>query len=110
MWFSEGLCCNSPCYLIMNGIDLSYKRWIWHGKSTINEYISRKRVRKEDVYSEYNDDHVVDMVNDAEETFVDHSKKLTKLLEDAEKPLYPSSKMTILSFLVRLYNLKDRNG
>ena len=39
-----------------------------------------------------------------------HLENLTKLLEDAKKPLHPSSKMTKLSFLVSLYNLKARSG
>ena len=59
---------------------------------------------------ENEDDHLTDMFNDVEDRFVDRPDELTKMLEEAEKPIYPDSNITKLSFLVRMYNLKARNG
>ena len=50
------------------------------------------------------------MFNGAEDCFVDRLNELTKILEEAEKLIYPNSNITKLSFLVRMYNLKAHNG
>ena len=50
------------------------------------------------------------MFNDAEDRFVDRPDELTKMLKEAEKPIYPDSNITKLSYLVRMYNLKAHNG
>ena len=50
------------------------------------------------------------MVNDIEEHFVNRPEEFVKLLKDAESPLFPTSKVTKLSFLVRLFNMKSRNS
>ena len=59
---------------------------------------------------ENEDDHLTDMINDAKDCFVDRPNELTKMLEKSEKPIYPGLNITKLSFLVRMYNLKTRNG
>ena len=59
---------------------------------------------------ENEDDHLTDMCNDVEDCFVHRLEELTKMLEEAEKHIYPDSNITKLSFLVRMYNLKARNG
>ena len=50
------------------------------------------------------------MINDVNDRFVDRPDELTKMFEEAEKLIYPNSNITKLSFLVRIYNLKARNG
>ena len=51
------------------------------------------------------------MIHVVEEDYTKNPMKFEKLLEDAEKPLYLGcSKFTKLPVLVRLYNLKARNG
>ena len=50
------------------------------------------------------------MINDAEDRFVDRPDKLTKMLENTKKPIYSILNITKLSFLIRMYNLKARNG
>ena len=51
------------------------------------------------------------MVKAAHDDFQDDSEIFTKLLNVAEKPLYPNCrKFTKLSALVKLYNLKARYG
>lgn len=51
------------------------------------------------------------MIHDAYKHFDDDLKAFKSLLEDAEKPLYPTSqKYTRLGALVKLYNLKEKYG
>ena len=83
-------------------IDMSYEKWF--GETPLSKGSSRKRVRIEKVCDKNEDDHLTDMFNDAENYFVDHSDKLNKMLEDAEKSIYPSSNITKFSLLVRVYN------
>ena len=64
----------------------------------------------EKVCDENQDDHLTNMFNVKEDRFVDHPDELAKMLEEAEKPIYPNSNITKLSFLVRIYNLKACNG
>ena len=59
---------------------------------------------------ENEDDHLIYTFNDAKDRFVDRPNKLTKILEEVEKPIYPGSNITKLSFLVRMYNFKARRG
>ena len=56
-------------------------------------------------------DHTVEMVEAAQDDCKANPKLFERLLENAEKPLYPSCKnFTKLSALVKLYNLKGRYG
>ena len=53
----------------------------------------------------------MEIVEDAfDNDFVDRPDDFAKILEDAEKPIYPGSKFSKLSTLVKLYNLKARHG
>ena len=97
-------------HLFSYGIDTSYEKWLWHGETPPSIGSSRKRARIEKVCDENQDDHLTDMFNDAEDHFVDRPDELTKMLEEVEKPIYPDSNIMKLFFLVRIYNLKARNG
>lgn len=51
------------------------------------------------------------MVHAAQDDYMKDPHSFGRLLEDAEKPLYPGcSKFTKLSALAKLYNLKVRYG
>ncbi|XP_073317253.1 uncharacterized protein [Primulina huaijiensis] len=51
----------------------------------------------------------INMVHGAYDSYAENPKQFHKLLEDAEKPLYPGCvKFTKLSTLVKLYNLKAK--
>ena len=51
------------------------------------------------------------MVNATQVNYMNDPQVFGRLLEDAEKPLYPGCmKYTKLSALVKLYNLKARYG
>ena len=97
-------------HLFSCGIDTSYEIWFWYGETPPSIGSSRKRAKIEKVCDENEDDHLIDMFNVDEDRFVDCPDELAKMLEEAEKSIYPGSNITKLSFLVRMYNLKARNG
>ncbi|XP_057803207.1 uncharacterized protein LOC131018507 [Salvia miltiorrhiza] len=97
-------------HLLSRGMDLTYTKWIWHGErfapSGSMNYLDQMR----------NDDHnflseePIDMVHAAYEEN-DNPGEFIKLLDDAEKGLYPGCvKYTKLSAIVKLYNLKAKHN
>ncbi|XP_062074976.1 uncharacterized protein LOC133778967 [Humulus lupulus] len=97
-------------HLFFNGINPNYKEWSRHGEYVPSQTPhSRKNVR----YSNENeiDDYPLEMVEDAfDNDFLERPDEFAKILEDAEKPIYPGSKFSKLSTLVKLYNMKARHG
>ena len=71
------------------GIDTSYKKWLWHEETPPSIDSSCKRARIEKMCDKNEDNYLTDMFNDAEDRFVDRPDKLTKMLEEIEKPIYP---------------------
>ena len=56
-------------------------------------------------------DYTIEMVKASHDDFHADEEIFNKLIQDTEKPLYPSCrKFTKLSALVKLYNLKARYG
>ena len=100
-------------YLFVNGIDKCYTRQIWHGESAKDRPINSDE-RKFDEREEVNcseGDKLEDMIHDVEDHFMDHPHLIQNVKNDAEKLLYVScSKLTKLSAVLRLYNLKIGNG
>ncbi|XP_024196057.1 uncharacterized protein LOC112199248 [Rosa chinensis] len=124
-------------HLYWNGIDESYKDWVWHGepsRATMNaiEGISEATVDMvEDGDGADNigledqgenrageDEQFID--NGEEEQFVDNgedeqfsveSNDFMKLVEDGDKALYPGcTKHIKLNALIQTYNLKAKHG
>ncbi|KAI5328109.1 hypothetical protein L3X38_027505 [Prunus dulcis] len=98
-------------HLYFNGIDQSYKIWIWHREPwewTTNasgnveeDEQSRLSFVSEEVWMDDND--LGDIGFDPYE--------FANVIGDGDQPLYPdSSKYTMLSALVKLYNLKAKHG
>ena len=52
-------------HLYFNGIDKSYKRWIWHGENVQSTKFAPKKKCGEDYRLEFNDD-LFDMIDDAQ--------------------------------------------
>ncbi|KAF7154393.1 hypothetical protein RHSIM_Rhsim01G0019000 [Rhododendron simsii] len=103
-------------HLFFNGIDQSYDTWIWHGEATTttpppcvnpHEFFHEKiETPPLNVTTE-----VREMVEAAYNDCATDPDKFKKLLEDAEKQLYPGCmKFTKLSALVRLFNFKVGSG
>ncbi|XP_073284694.1 uncharacterized protein [Primulina huaijiensis] len=96
-------------HLCCNGIDLTYHTWIWHGERSKfgNSMNDSDRVRQDE--RKYFTEEPINMVHVAYDSYAENPKQFHKLLEDAEKPLYPGCvKFTKLSALVKLYNLKAK--
>ncbi|XP_075507619.1 uncharacterized protein LOC142544459 [Primulina tabacum] len=96
-------------HLCCNGIDLTYHTWIWHGERSKfgNSMNDSDRVGQDE--RKYFTEEPISMVHGAYFSYAKNPNQFHKLLEDAEKPLYPGCvKFTKLSALVKLYNLKAK--
>ena len=94
-------------HLFINGILESYTNWFWHVEKIINDPIEEK----EDSDIELGDGmNTVEMVEAVYRDYESKPDAFVKLLSDAEKPLYNGcTTFTVLSTLVRLYNLKTND-
>jgi hypothetical protein len=99
-------------HLFVKGINTMYKKWVWHGE--ISDGIQRPSAStsRNEYLSKASEDQLGEMIHGAEEDSEDPKRyaKFVKVLEDSEKPMRKGSKFTKLSFLVRIFNLKTRNG
>lgn len=107
-------------HLYVSGINRNYKNWIWHGEEVTAN--SRSCTSHDDFQYAHGDDEdemelpedaaaAIDMVQAAHEEFTGDPDSFQKLIEDAEKPLYPScSSHTKVSTLIRLFNIKEKGG
>ncbi|ONI01379.1 hypothetical protein PRUPE_6G136200 [Prunus persica] len=96
-------------HLYFNGVDQTYKDWIWHGQpieSNGSESVNQEPYLERDVV-----DETIDMCEGAHEHFTKNPDEFRKFVEEVEKHLYPGChKHTKLLELVKLYNLKARHG
>ncbi|XP_073153787.1 uncharacterized protein [Henckelia pumila] len=96
-------------HLYSNGIDLTYHTWIWHGERCMSRNSMNDNVRASQGVHKTFAEEPVDMVQDVYDSYAENPNQFTKLLEDAEKPLYPGcTKFTKLSAIVKLFNLKAK--
>ena len=96
---------------VFNGIDQSYCTWYWHGEAGPTSSQPTEMAQRYDTMDCADVASTVEMVHAIEDEFMTDPMSFKKLLEDAEKPLYPSCiKFTKLSALVKLYNVKARYG
>ncbi|XP_049406168.1 uncharacterized protein LOC125869771 [Solanum stenotomum] len=112
-------------HIVVDGFLTSYTSWIYHGE----ELFSSKLVNQLDKGDEMQDmlheafgippTSFVDMDTSAEGFdgsnqhnmgFDKKTEEFFRLLKEAERELYPRSKYSLLSFLVRLLHLKCLNG
>ncbi|RVW66354.1 hypothetical protein CK203_065181 [Vitis vinifera] len=97
-------------HMFFNGIDQSYCTWYWHGEAGPTSSQPTEMAQRYDTMDCGDVASTVEMVHAIEDEFMTDPMSFKKLLEDAEKPLYPSCiKFTKLSALVKLYNVKARN-
>ncbi|XP_077224998.1 uncharacterized protein LOC143858225 [Tasmannia lanceolata] len=116
-------------HLLWHGMLSGYTRWIYHGeRSTLGRDDNANRVVDEpiiedemhevlhDLYprSNHDDDgqadEDVELADASRDGPCGDAEKFYKLLQDAEHELYPGSKFTKLSFVVRLFHIKCLNG
>ncbi|KAL6493365.1 hypothetical protein OROGR_032499 [Orobanche gracilis] len=95
-------------HLVVNGPDLTYTKWIWHG-----EYYTSVQPTHDGngCDTECSVEQPMNMIHDAYDSLDNNPNQFQKLLEDAEKPLYCGCKgFTKLSATLKLFNLKARYG
>ena len=98
-------------HLYWKGIDQSYQTWTWHGEWASSRRPSNVKASFDGSQQDDEAADTVEIVNDAFDTCNSDPKSFETLLKDAEKPLFPGCvKFTKLSALIRLYNIKGRNG
>lgn len=103
-------------HLFFNVIDQSYLTWIWHGEAATDRaspFVNTKDIPDQDVDTSPLRDaaQAVEMVEAAYNHCTADPKEFRKLIEDAEKPLFPGcKKYSKLSCLVRLFKFKANNG
>ncbi|KAI5343772.1 hypothetical protein L3X38_011648 [Prunus dulcis] len=98
-------------HLYFNGIDQSYKIWLWHGEP--REWTTNaSRNVEEDEQSRFSfvSEEVGMDDNDLGDIGFD-PYEFANVIGDGDQPLYPgSSKYMMLSALVKLYNLRAKHG
>lgn len=103
-------------HLYANGIDQSYRIWIWHGEVAPNSTFSHVNmgdpIHHDNLVENPEDaDDMAEMFETINEDFMGDPKSFEKLLEDAKKPFYKGcKKFTKMSALVSLLNLKAKSG
>ena len=98
-------------HMFFNGIDQSYRTWYWHGEAGPTSGQSIAMAQGYDTLDYGDDASTLEMVHVAQDECMNDPMSFKKLVEDAEKPLYPNClKYNKLSTLVKLYNLKAKYG
>ena len=101
-------------HLYLNGTDQSYSNLILHGGNFVKEpSITRNfRSTRELETRDFKTESMASIIKMIQGEFIENNpKQFENLLADAEKKLYPNCyKFTKLSALVKLYNLKAKNG
>ena len=98
-------------HVFCRGFDTSYRTWYWHGESLKNNnpYPFGRRGVDDLGYSDF-DDHPMELLDEAQEEFVDDPSKFDKLVRDADKPLFNGCLKQRLPTMVKFYNIKAENG
>ncbi|CAM8991025.1 unnamed protein product [Rhodiola kirilowii] len=98
-------------HLLLKGIDPQYKVWYMHDE------VEPQNVEPQSVESlpedndNWEEDNLIDMVNNVADEFVARPQVLESLRNDSELPFYEGcSKYTRLSVTLKLFNLKAKNG
>ncbi|KAB1212871.1 hypothetical protein CJ030_MR5G010171 [Morella rubra] len=116
-------------HLWLNGFSRDYTKWVFHGESDNLDTTVVQESSDDDVVSDYEGDEMEELLEDVymgtfrhagvEETSTPNGaawgecdpKKVRKLWEDAQIPLYPSCEtFSKLSFVVKLLHLKTINN
>lgn len=101
-------------HLLANGIDRSYTCWTMHSEMSNNNVDFQNNETYESNEFDTNTfdhDRVDEMLDVVEEDLRDCPEMFERLVSDSEKPLYDGcSKFTRMSAVLKLYNIKARNG
>nr|GMC46498.1 uncharacterized protein LOC109179380 [Ipomoea batatas] len=104
-------------HLIRRAFKEGYDQWIWHGESLPPSTSVRKNNEENNETHVSNDeddeinDRIDEMMRDVQGDFSEMPLEFRCLFDNAEKPLFSGcTKYTKLSAVLKLYNLKAKNG
>nr|KYP49229.1 hypothetical protein KK1_029068 [Cajanus cajan] len=112
-------CCNATRleldvigeHLLCDGFLKNYTRWIWHGENVDIQSVSVKTQTQTFTQEIDMDDRLEEMLRDVGPESFKRAHMYETMCNDLEKSLYPNcTKFTRLSTILRLFNLKARNG
>ncbi|KAL3839280.1 hypothetical protein ACJIZ3_023871 [Penstemon smallii] len=100
-------------HLLSNGIDVGYSKWLYHGE-TPNVPLENDNIHgdidetfeEEEMLEDLRNEHLNGMPNLIPDEEMD---MFEKLLEETQRGLYPGCSSSLLSFLVKLLNIKVLN-
>ncbi|CAM8910740.1 unnamed protein product [Rhodiola kirilowii] len=97
-------------HLLLKGIDSQYKVWFMHGEVEPQNVETHPVESFQEDNDDWEEDNLIDMVNNVVDEFVARPQVLESLRNDSELPLYGGcSKYTRLSTTLKLFNLKAKN-
>ncbi|KAI5322427.1 hypothetical protein L3X38_031499 [Prunus dulcis] len=99
-------------HVYFNGVDQSYKNWIFHGEPWEATTNASRNVEEDDGHSRYSFvSEEIDMDDNDFGDFGSDPYEFANVIGDGDQPVYPGCrKYTKLSALVKLYNLKAKHG
>ena len=96
-------------HVLCDGFLNNYTTWTWHGEVLDLSYASEQNQYEH--YNLYSEDCMDDMICDIEGESVHQAYVFYSLKDDSLTQLYPGcSSFTHLSVVLRLFNMKARNG
>ncbi|KAL2942346.1 Magnesium-transporting ATPase P-type 1 [Bienertia sinuspersici] len=90
--------------------DRTYTSWIWHGEPKDGIVTNSSLHDMHESHGIDEGDNFDDVLREVADNYCENPAILEKLLDDPKKPLYNGSKHTKLVSVLRLYNIKVRNG
>ncbi|CAM8893259.1 unnamed protein product [Rhodiola kirilowii] len=98
-------------HLLLKGINPRYTVWYLHVKVEQQNFELPPVESLSEDNDDWEEDNLIEMVNNVANDFVDTPHVLESLRNDSELPLYEEcSKYTRLSATLKLFNLKAKNG
>ncbi|CAM8884147.1 unnamed protein product [Rhodiola kirilowii] len=98
-------------HLLLKGINPRYTVWYLHGEEEQQNFEPPPVESLPEDNDDWEEDNLIEMVNNVANDFVDTPHVLESLRNDSELPLYEEcSKYTRLSATLKLFNLKAKNG
>ncbi|CAM8950986.1 unnamed protein product [Rhodiola kirilowii] len=97
-------------HLLLKGINPQYTVWYLHGEGEQQNFEPPPVESLSEDNDDWEEDNLIEMVNNVANDFVDTPHILESLRNDSELPLYEEcSKYTRLSTTLKLFNLKAKN-
>ena len=97
-------------HVYLRGFNRSYTNWYYHGEHLPNDPYPLGKRGVDDIEGNDFDDYPLDLLNEAQEEFLNDPEKFDNFLSDADKPLFDGCKKLRLPTMVKFYNIKAENG